>query len=103
MARQLSDETISVGEKCRAAKVDLPAPDEPINKTSDGSGISIVSKPENSAGLNGLVIFLVSFRSRRAGGSRALGIRFRSLLFDIASLRAGRIEARVTDAFVINV
>ena len=36
--RQKSDETTSVGRKCRAANVDLPEPDTPTRTTSDSFG-----------------------------------------------------------------
>ena len=40
--RQTSDETISVGLKCRRAKVDLPEPDAPISITRENSGTVIL-------------------------------------------------------------
>jgi len=39
--RQRSDEMISVGRKCRAAKVDLPDPVAPIRTISAKSGMSM--------------------------------------------------------------
>ena len=40
MARQASEDTTSVGLKCRAAKVDFPEPDGPTSATRLSSGIS---------------------------------------------------------------
>jgi hypothetical protein len=40
--RARSDDTVSYGPKCLAAKLDLPVPDAPTRMTRANSGISIL-------------------------------------------------------------
>src|SRR5262249_31767358 len=80
---------ISVCLKWRAAKVDLPAPEGPMRRINDGSGIWSRNNLFARGGA-------AHFQARRLGVRHHLSIDFSGRL-------AGRIESRIADALVVDI